>query len=199
MQEFLSNVGLVALALMFLALALGVVGVVVWLPGAAAAVLVKRAMPAVSERRRVVLAIRLVAMAVPAVFVGWMAFTSLYPDADFYLGEYRAVTLREPPISAHVEKRNASYPDMHGNYCSQARVALAPADYQSLLGELLADHRMQQLTHDESPLRPMRQGTDAPSDARWVFSRDLESEPGSHRFITFGKDGTHVDIERCEV
>jgi hypothetical protein len=199
MNEFLSIGGLIAVSLILLALTLSVVSAVIWFPGVAAVALVKSTMPVDSGRRGVVIGVRLVAMAIPAMVIGWQVFTAFSPDADFYRGEYKVVTLREAPISAQVETREASYPDLHGNYCSKARFSLAPADYQRVLGELLADQRLQQIGHDESPPRPVRQATDSRADIRWAFSRDLESEPGSHRFIFFGKDGTHVDIQRCEV
>ncbi|RYY37724.1 MAG: hypothetical protein EOP46_01690 [Sphingobacteriaceae bacterium] len=69
-----------------------------------------------------------VAVIIPSVVVVYLTYsiyTAIYPDDSFYHEEFKTVTLREIPQSAEIIKKDASYPDQHGEYCSVALIKLS--------------------------------------------------------------------------
>ncbi len=77
-----------------------------------------------------------------SIFLIYSIYTAFYPTDSFYLSEFKDVTLREAPRSAMIIKKDASYPDFHGDYCSASLIALSNEDYSSLLTELINDERI---------------------------------------------------------
>jgi hypothetical protein len=69
-------------------------------------------------------------------------YTAIYPLDNFYLSEFKEVTLREAPKSATIKNKDASYPDFHGDYCSASLIMVSKDDYTSLLNELTNDKRI---------------------------------------------------------
>ena len=76
------------------------------------------------------------------VCTAFEVYTAIYPLDNFYLSEFKEVTLREAPKSATVINKDASYPDFHGDYCSASLIKVSKDDYSSLLNELNNDKRI---------------------------------------------------------
>ena len=68
-------------------------------------------------------------------------YLAYFPTDDFYFNEFKSVTLRKVPSSAEIIKKKASYPDVHGKYCSSCLVQLSKADYIKLYNEINQDPR----------------------------------------------------------
>ncbi len=69
-------------------------------------------------------------------------YTAIYPTDSFYYSEFKEVTLREMPKSAQIIRKDASYPDFHGDYCSAALLSMSINDYKLLLNDLSTDKRI---------------------------------------------------------
>jgi hypothetical protein len=68
-------------------------------------------------------------------------YLAFYPTDKFFFNEFESVTLRKIPSSAVVIKKEASYPDIHGEYCSSSLLNLSNKDYDNLYNELTMDNR----------------------------------------------------------
>jgi len=84
----------------------------------------------------------LVSISILLIWTFYSIYTAVYPTDSFYLNEFSEVTLRQPPTSAEVIRKEASYPDFHGDYCSVSLIKLSKHDYKNLLKELSEDKRM---------------------------------------------------------
>jgi len=69
-------------------------------------------------------------------------YTAIYPRDSFYYSEFKEVTLRDIPKSAVIIRKDASYPDFHGDYCSASLITLSTNDYNSLLNDLTNDKQI---------------------------------------------------------
>jgi hypothetical protein len=78
------------------------------------------------------------------IWTAYEVYTAIYPTDSFYLAEFKKVTLREAPESAKVIMKDATYPDFHGEYHSEALIRVSKNDYSLLLNELTKDHRITQ-------------------------------------------------------
>ncbi|MCF1749625.1 hypothetical protein [Mariniradius sediminis] len=79
------------------------------------------------------------------VFLLYSVYTAIYPTDDYFFNEFELVTLRETPLSAVVVRKEASYPDFHGDYCSAALLLLTEEDYRNLLDDLGDDQRFSKM------------------------------------------------------
>lgn len=79
----------------------------------------------------------------------YMAYTAVYPTDSFYLSEFETATLREAPMSAIVVRKDASYPDFHGDYCSTSLIRMSEFDYAQLLDEVSKDSRFELVKPEE--------------------------------------------------
>lgn len=77
--------------------------------------------------------------------LSYPVYTAIYPTDSFYEQEFERITGRPFPASATIERKDASYPDQHGDYAACARLTVSPADYQRLLGHLRQDTAFQAL------------------------------------------------------
>ncbi len=76
------------------------------------------------------------------IWTTYEVYTAIYPTDSFYLSEFKKVTLREAPKSASVKNKDATYPDLHGDYSSASLISFSINDYSSLLYELTNDKRI---------------------------------------------------------
>ena len=58
--------------------------------------------------------------------------TGIWPEDAFYIDEFESHTGLALPKSAIVVDKEASYPDVHGDYSSEAVIQLNPADFNAL-------------------------------------------------------------------
>lgn len=74
-------------------------------------------------------------------FVAWQAWFAVFPDDSFFLAQFEQAAARAAPAGAKVLARYASYPDLHGDYCSFSRMETDRSAYDRLLAQLGADVR----------------------------------------------------------
>jgi hypothetical protein len=67
-------------------------------------------------------------------FISWCAYTAIYPPDSFYEDEFLGVSGLTFPPSGDVVFADATYPDLHGDYCSACLIDVDSTDY-SLLQE----------------------------------------------------------------
>lgn len=181
------------LALILVALA----GLIIWLTGrlvGGLAGLIARRSPgkdAMVRRSR-----RLTYVAV-SVFLAYSAYDAVYPSDDFFLGEYAEVTLRQAPDTARVIAKSASYPDLHGDYCSFSRIALGARDYDELLRQLSEDSRLSPGEGLGSQEEQAVQRQVPRIGVRTSFTRSVAGESDRFLAIRFLNDGAHVEVSVC--
>jgi len=63
-------------------------------------------------------------------------YTAFYPRDEFYIEEYETNTALSFPASGEILAKEATYPDIHGDYLSWAVIALSKSDYLKVYEEL---------------------------------------------------------------
>ncbi|MEQ8241148.1 MAG: hypothetical protein RIA69_18180 [Cyclobacteriaceae bacterium] len=132
-----------------------------------------------------------------AYFV-YSAYTAIYPTDEFYLDEFKEVTLREAPESTQVTAKIASYPDFHGDYCSASMFTLDEHDYEQLLTELQNDERLsvEDRISGSQELDQVLTSEQA-EKIDFGFIRNRPSEIDHYRYIGFLNDGRTIVIHLC--
>lgn len=77
-----------------------------------------------------------------SIYTVYSIYTAIYPTDSYYFSEFKEVTLREVPKSAIIIRKDASYPDFHGDYCSASLMTVSEQDYETLLKDLINDSRI---------------------------------------------------------
>ncbi|HEY0261386.1 MAG TPA: hypothetical protein VGB95_00035 [Chitinophagales bacterium] len=85
--------------------------------------------------------IGIVLLVIAPIWTAFEVYTAIYPLDSFYFDEFETITYRKLPASAIIEKKDAGYSDMQGDYCSAALIQLSEKDYLKLLSELKNDKR----------------------------------------------------------
>jgi hypothetical protein len=70
------------------------------------------------------------------LFVGYQIYLAFYPSDSFYKKEFKDITKTEFPKSGKILFKTASYPDIHGAYCSCAWIEVSRTDFEELLNEI---------------------------------------------------------------
>lgn len=110
---------------------------------------------------------------------GYLSFTAVYPTDDFYFDEFETITLRKIPDSAKVLTKSATYPDLHGDYDSEATIQLSSTDYQSLFKQIQQDKRFNKVSNDANKIQ---------------FLRMIENREDRLYYIDFYSDGKTIGI-----
>ncbi|MBY5951664.1 hypothetical protein KUV23_11800 [Algoriphagus marincola] len=76
----------------------------------------------------------------------YLIYTAIFPPTSFYEEEFEQQTGLKLPNSAQFLTKDASYPDLHGDYWSAAVVRLSTEDYNRLKKQLSEDAKMQRDT-----------------------------------------------------
>lgn len=71
--------------------------------------------------------------------LAYLVYTAFYPANDFYVEEFERGTHSSFPVSGEIIAKNATYPDIHGDYTACAVVRFSRADYDKLLRTLRTD------------------------------------------------------------
>lgn len=87
-------------------------------------------------KKKKILAYRPIVPLVIIAFLGYETYTAIYPTDNFYFAEFKSVTLMNIPKSAKIIKKDASYPDFHGDYCSASLIKLSQQEYTDLLDQI---------------------------------------------------------------
>jgi len=69
---------------------------------------------------------------VASVWFVFEMYRAIFPFDDFYQREFVRVTGLKFPASGKILKKNASYPDFHGDYESCALIQVSELDYEAL-------------------------------------------------------------------
>lgn len=79
------------------------------------------------------------------IFTLYVVYRAIYPDDDFFLEEFKTVTLQNAPKSAVILKKAATYPDFHGDYISVSMFRLSKSEYLKLYNTLIKDKQIDTL------------------------------------------------------
>jgi len=79
-----------------------------------------------------------IATAVVAAGALYEIYTAVYPPESFYKGEFEKVTGLAFPNSGSFLFKEASYPDIHGDYDSCAMIEVSAKDYEDLRSKIKA-------------------------------------------------------------
>lgn len=134
------------------------------------------------------------------IYLGYSAYTAVYPTDSFYFSEFKEVTLREAPKSATVKSKDASYPDFHGDYCSASLITVSNDDYSSLFNELTNDKRMTKNKPEEiigsSELYKVM-GNFKTEQIIYSFTRSIAGQEDHYLFIGFLDDKKTIVVSVC--
>jgi hypothetical protein len=128
--------------MIFLLVLIPLAGLAIYLLGMAASWVVGFALQGRSNQKRWQLLAKYVVIVGIPVWLITDTYLSLNPNDDFYLREFKNVTLQEPPRSAKVAAKSASLFGLHsGEACSYARIEISQQDYSALHKSIDADPR----------------------------------------------------------
>ncbi len=178
-------------------LLLAFLGSVIILIGRLAAKIIGFATGGRSDRAKWEARARYVTYAGLLLSLAYSIYGAMYPSDDFFLAEFKEVTLREPPFSSKIVAKSASYPDLHGDYCSYSRIELTPTDYSALLGEIEADscfEPSEEVGSDEQQ-EALKAVPVIPTEKS--FTRPKPGKPDHHLTVKFLSGGKHVEVSLC--
>jgi hypothetical protein len=118
-----------------------------------------------------------------------ITYIGIFPDESFYAEEFKDVTLKELPHSAKFISKSASYPDFHGDYCSQSQIRLSKNDYSKLLWELHEDERLSKGDYSLSDYN-----NKVPENLVYQFTRVIDTKDDELLYIGFGNDSQTVYV-----
>jgi len=72
--------------------------------------------------------------------VAFLIYSAMVPSDSFYKKEFEKVTQLPFPASGRVLFKNATYPDLHGDYTSCALIEVSAADYEQLRAKMPPRH-----------------------------------------------------------
>lgn len=84
------------------------------------------------------------AVAIPILILGtllYFVYTAFYPNESFYIEEFETNTTIPFPASGVFLKKDATYPDIHGDYTSKAIIQLSEEDYRFVYQKLTVDQQ----------------------------------------------------------
>jgi energy-coupling factor transporter transmembrane protein EcfT len=134
------------------------------------------------------------------IWTAYGVYTAIYPTDNFYLSEFKEVTLREAPKSATVINKDASYPDFHGDYCSASLLTVSNDDYSSLLSELTNDKRITKNKPGEiigSSELDKVMGNFKTEQIIYSFTRNIPGQEDHYLFIGFLEDKKTIVVSVC--
>jgi len=79
-----------------------------------------------------------IAVSLVAGFLSYGVFLAIWPDDSFFLKDFERATNVRLPADTKVLGKTASYPDIQGDYWSEAVLRLAPEQFEALLLEMQA-------------------------------------------------------------
>ena len=102
--------------------------------------------------------------------------------------------------SAAVIKKDASYPDFHGDYCSASLITVSTDDYSSLLNELTNDKRITKSklgeTIGSSELDKVM-GNFKIEQIMYSFTRSIAGKEDHYLYIGFLDDKKTIVVNVC--
>ncbi len=143
-----------------------------------------------------------IAIAIPAIIMGaffYSIYTAFYPTDNFYFEEFKEVTLRQVPESAIVIRKSASYPDMHGDYCSASLIRLSRQDFIILFDELSQDKRLVKNGEliSSSEFEEVI-GNSKPENIKFSFIRQITEKEDLYLYIGFMDDQETIVVSVCQ-
>ncbi|MFB6348668.1 hypothetical protein ACFBZI_04320 [Moraxella sp. ZJ142] len=112
---------------------------------------------------------------------GYVSFRAVYPDDAFYFDEFETITLQKIANSAKIIHKQATFPDMHGDYTSSAVIELSAQDFDQLWQDISHDNRFYQSAND---------GTQQD-----IFERKTAEQTDQILQITFFHDTHRIKID----
>lgn len=83
---------------------------------------------------------------IPMLILGtlfYFIYTSVYPTQGFYINDFETNTAFSFPPSGIFPEKDATYPDIHGDYTAKAIIQFSQQDYRSVYQKLRADKQFQ--------------------------------------------------------
>ncbi len=67
------------------------------------------------------------------IYIGYNIYTAIYPNESFYINDYELNTKLKFPKSAKFISKDATYPDIHGEYNSLSLIKITKEEFSNLL------------------------------------------------------------------
>ena len=83
--------------------------------------------------------IKLILTFLTLIFAAYQTYTAFYPTDSFYEDQFEYNTNLEFPKSGEIIAKDASYPDIHGDYSAAALFKLNDEDFQELFNLVQKD------------------------------------------------------------
>ena len=150
--------------------------------------------------RRFFKIIGLTGLMILGVLLIYISYTAFFPTDEFYFSEFKKVTSREIPKSANVIKKDASYPDLHGDYCSASVMTISEEDYDELLNQITKDRQLKEIRQDSivnsEQLISVMSNFKNEQIAK-CFIRDNLNNDDEYLFICFLNDKKTIVVNVC--
>lgn len=73
----------------------------------------------------------------PIFILGYVVYGAFYPSEEFYKEDFREVTGIDLPENSEFKYKNASYPDINGDYTSVSIIKIGSEFYKSLQSDVI--------------------------------------------------------------
>lgn len=128
----------------------------------------------------------------PLVWFVWAVvgmYWAIWPNEAFYRREFKRITNTPLPDAAEFQKKNATYPDIHGDYEEYVVIKLPDTAYQRLMHVVQRDTSWHATTHPDiiSPI-----GWDVAALVPHFRLAVQAGKDGGIVFICFGEDGRTI-------
>ncbi|MCK5741201.1 MAG: hypothetical protein KAH48_03210 [Chlorobi bacterium] len=84
-------------------------------------------------------------VSVVTVFMVYFVYTGFYPTDSFYEGEFEYYTELEYPESGYILVKEATYPDLHGDYSSNAIFRVDSSDLNNILTKIQSNDNFENI------------------------------------------------------
>ena len=138
--------------------------------------------------------VRLLAL-LPVLIVSYYVYTAIYPTDSFYKDDFFEVTGTEFPETGDIIYKNASYPDIHGDYQSTSVVKVDYYFFKSLPDKLVEKGLIKQgNTFDQFEIDDI---LDKYSDKTIDFEYSIEDEKATVYYVGFLSDKQTIIVRRA--
>jgi len=136
-------------------------------------------------------------VAVLLIFSVIQTYLGFYPLDSFFFEEFEIVTFRKQPKSGEILKKVASYPDVHGNYCSSSMMQISKEEFKQLYHELSVDDRFK-INGDIVNAEEFEEVLDRSQQHLITYFVQIRKPGADYSYIGFMDDNETIVINRCK-
>ncbi|MDA3844690.1 MAG: hypothetical protein PF588_10030 [Candidatus Kapabacteria bacterium] len=127
----------------------------------------------------------------------YLVYTAFYPTDGFYEDEFERITKLEFPESGEILTKYASYPDLHGDYFSNAVFRVDSNDFNEILTKIESNVNFERFTPTPVGLIYKQDKPELKNNIVFTHSFLINSDRSDIRFfISFDKQNKLIEFNR---